>query len=123
MSAKIPLALDPEKTRIHLLPRHLLAFAAVLLAATGFAYDLRAEVGRLGERFDGQGSEPGVFARISTVERSESETRSDLRLLATEVRDLKTQWEKQRELEVADRQRFADILTRIERQLDRGRSR
>lgn len=111
--------LDPDKTRIHLLPRHIVTLVLFLLAAMGYAYSLRAEVLRLGLRLDGLGDAPGLAARINVVEQQETGLREEVRALSEQVRQLQAQAQTQATSDAQARRDLAGILTRIEEQLKR----
>ena len=111
--------LDPERTRIHLLPRHIVVFFTVLVSAVGYAYSLRAEVLRVGLRLDGLGDAPGLSARIDVVERQETGLREEVRAMAEQIRQLQAQAHAQATTEAQARRDLAGLLTRIEEQLKR----
>jgi len=114
--------LDPEKTRIHLLPRHLVALAALLLGGAAYAYDLRSEVARLGMRLDGLGDAPGISVRVQHVETEQGGLRDSMRSLEEQFRQLRAQVETRDRLDMEDRRRLGELLTRIEKQLDSPRT-
>ncbi len=111
--------LDPERTQIHLLPRHIVVFFTVLVAAIGYAYSLRAEVLRVGLRLDGLGDAPGLAARIDVVEQQETGLREEVRALSEQVRQLQAQAQTQATTDAQARRDLAGLLTRIEEQLKR----
>lgn len=115
--------LDPERTRIHLLPRHIAVFIAVLLSAIGYAYSLRAEVLRVGLRLDGLGDAPGLAVRIDVIEKQESTLREEVRAMAEQIRQLQTQAQTQATTDAQARRDLAGLMTRIEEQLKRRSSR
>jgi septal ring factor EnvC (AmiA/AmiB activator) len=116
-----PSVFDPERTRIHLLPRHLIALAAFLVAAVSYAYTLRAEVLRLGLRLDGLGDAPGLSARINVVEQRENALQEDVRVLSSRITTVQTQVTASATTDVQDRKALSDTLRRIEDKL-KGRS-
>lgn len=117
MSGSSNSILDPDKTRIHLLPRHLVALAALLLAGAAYAYDLRSEVARLGMRLDGLGDAPGISVRVQHVETEQGGLRESMRNMEDQFRQLRTQVETRDRLDMEDRRRLSELLTRIEKQL------
>lgn len=116
-----PSVFDPERTKIHLLPRHLIALSAMLLAAISYAYTLRAEVLRLGLRLDGLGDAPGLSARIHEVELQENGLREEVRTLSSRVGNLQSQVTNQATTDAQDRKALSDTLLRIEDKL-KGRT-
>lgn len=110
--------LDPDKTRFHLLPRHLVALAALILSSAAYAYDLRSEVLRFGMRLDGLGDAPGIASRVQHVETEQSGLRDSMRSLEEQFRQLRSQVEARDRMDLEDRRRLGELLSRIEKQLD-----
>lgn len=118
-----PLHLDPEKTRIHLLPRHVVVLVATMAVSVGYAYDLKGDVARLGLRLDGLGDAPGLASRVKEIETSQADSAMALRSLELRVTQLQDQMSAQENIESQDRRRIAEVLSKIEEQLKKGRDR